>query len=169
MPDNFWIFFVSALIPLIIGAIWYHPKIFGSAWMRTNGFTEADLAGGNMVLIFGLSYLFGVLLSFGLSGLVIHQGNVFQMMMPDVMESGHAAQAQFNDLMAQYGTRHRSFGHGAIHGVLAAVVFALPLIGINALFERRGGKYIMIHLGYWVTILLLMGGLICSTLEYSAL
>ena len=31
---------VSALIPLIIGAIWYHPKVFGTAWMHATGITE---------------------------------------------------------------------------------------------------------------------------------
>ena len=34
---------VSALIPLIIGAIWYHPKVFGTAWMHATGITEAKI------------------------------------------------------------------------------------------------------------------------------
>ena len=34
---------VSALVPLIIGAIWYHPKVFGSAWMHATGITEAKI------------------------------------------------------------------------------------------------------------------------------
>ena len=169
MPDNYWMFFVSAIIPIIVGFIWYHPKVFGTAWMRINGLKEQDLEGGNMVLILGLSFLLGVFLSFGLSGLVIHQGNVFQMMMPNIMEAGSAEQLQYNDLMAQYGNSHRGFGHGALHGGLATVVFALPIIAINALFERRGGKYIMIHFGYWFLTLLLMGGLLCQTLVYSPL
>lgn len=169
MPDNYWMFFIAAFIPIVVGFVWYHPKVFGAAWMRLNGFSEEDLAGGNMGLILGLSFLLGTFLSFGLSGLVIHQGNVFQMMMPDIMESGSAAQAQFNELMAQYGTSHRGFGHGALHGGLAAVLFALPFIAINSLFERRGGKYIMIHFGYWFLTLVLMGGLLCETLEYAPL
>ena len=30
---------LAALMPLLIGAIWYHPKTFGKAWMAILGFT----------------------------------------------------------------------------------------------------------------------------------
>ncbi|MEM1124805.1 MAG: DUF1761 domain-containing protein [Bacteroidota bacterium] len=83
--------------------------------------------------------------------------------------SGSAAQQQFNELMAQYGDHHRSFGHGALHGGIIALFAALPLIGINALFERRGWKYIWIHTGYWFITLALIGGLLCATLDYAPL
>lgn len=28
----------------MLGALWYHPILFGKAWVRANGFTEADMA-----------------------------------------------------------------------------------------------------------------------------
>jgi len=56
MPDNFYMYFVAALIPFILGALWYGP-IFGKTWMKTNNFTEEYLKEGNMFLIMGLSYL----------------------------------------------------------------------------------------------------------------
>ncbi|MEM1124806.1 MAG: DUF1761 domain-containing protein, partial [Bacteroidota bacterium] len=34
---------------------------------------------------------------------------------------------------------------------------------MNALFERRGWKYIWIHTGYWFITLALIGGLLCAT------
>lgn len=33
---------------------------------------------------------------------------------------------------------------------------------INALFERRGFKYIAIHTGYWLITLAIIGGLMCQ-------
>lgn len=167
MPTNFWIFFITALIPLIIGAIWYSPKIMGNTWMKVNGFKEEDMQGANMAVIFGLSYLFGIFISLGLSGIVIHQTNVYQMMMPDVMVVGSAAETQFNDLMAQFGTYHRSLFHGAIHGVFFCVLIVLPLLAINAMFERRGWKYIMVHFGYWMITLILISAILCETLVYA--
>jgi len=161
-------YFVAALIPLLVGAAYYSKALFGNAWMATNGFRESDLEGGNMALIFGLSYLLGVFLSFAMGGIVIHQTNVFQMMIPEALEAG-PAQQQFNDLMAQYGDHHRSFSHGALHGGVITLFFVLPIIAINALFERRGGKYIGIHTGYWFITLCLIGGLLCATLKWAPL
>ena len=64
--------------------------------------------------------------------------------------------------MDKYGNNFRSFGHGAIHGIIASVFFVLPVVAINALFERRSWKYIMLHWGFWAVSLLIMGGLICQ-------
>lgn len=169
MPTNWWLFLVAGIIPLAVGFIWYGNLGFGRKWMSNNGFTEESLQGGNMGLIFGLCYLFSVLLAFLLSSIVIHQGNVFAMMMPEVMESGSAGQQQFNDLMAQYGDRYRDFSHGALHGAMVAVFFVFPLFAINSLFERRGWTYTLIHTGYWLVCLILMGGMLCAMLDYAPL
>lgn len=168
MPTNFWMFFVTALIPLLIGSIWYNPKVFGNTWMRVNGFNEEDMAGANMAVIFGFSFLFGVFISAAMSTIVIHQAGVLQVMMPGVAESGSAAQQQFADFMTQYGTAHRSFGHGALHGGFLVVILIFPIIAINALFERRGWKYIWIHTGYWFVSLILIGGVLCQFLQYAS-
>ena len=160
-------FFVAALIPMIIGFFWYGKMMFGNKWMKINGFTEESLEGGNMGVIFGVSYIFCVMIAMLLSGMVIHQTAVFQMMMPDIAEAGSEAQQQFNELMSQYGNNFRSFGHGAVHGGFAAVFFVLPLVGIISLFERRGWSYVWVHFGYWFVCLLLMGGVLCSTLQYT--
>ncbi len=169
MPTNFYMWFIAALIPLVVGAVYYHEKVFGSAWMRTNGFKASDLEGGNMALILGLSYFFGVMIAAVLTGMVIHQTNVFQMMLPDVLEPGNPAQEQFTNLMAQYGDRYTSPGHGFLHGGILALFFVMPIIAINALFERRGWKYVAIHTGYWFIALGAMGALLCATIEYPPL
>jgi hypothetical protein len=45
---------------------------------------------------------------------------------------------------------------------MGGLTLALPIIGINALFERRGFKYIAINVGYWVVSMAIMGGIICQ-------
>lgn len=169
MPTNFWMFFVVALIPLMVGAFYYNDKIVGNTWKKVNGFTDEDLSGANMGLIFGLTYLCSVIIAFFLQTVVIHQSGVFGVLMPDAMESGSETQKLFNDLMAQFGDNHRSFKHGAMHGAMAALLLIAPALGINAMFERRGWKYVLIHAGYWVISLALMGGILCATLKFTPL
>jgi len=169
MPDNWWMFFVTGLIPMVVGFLWYGNAGFGKKWMSVNGFEEEDLEGGNMALIFGLSYLFSSFIAFALSGIVVHQSSLIQMMMPDVIEVGSVAQQQYNDMMAQYGDNFRDFKHGALHGSFFAFVFVFPIIAIKSLFERRGWSYIWIHAGYWIVCLGLMGGILSQTLVYGSL
>ncbi|MEM1328627.1 MAG: DUF1761 domain-containing protein [Bacteroidota bacterium] len=166
LPTNFYLYFLTALIPLLIGAIYYHPKVLGGIWQRTNKFTDEYIASGNMPLIFGLTCLFGLMLSAFLPSLIIHQTNVASIMMPEIMESGSAVQSEFNTFMDTYGDRFRGFKHGVAHGFFTTLFFVLPIIAINALFERRGWKYIAIHSGYWALVLMLMGGVLCEFLAY---
>lgn len=161
MEINFIVLALSALIPLAVGAVYYGP-LFGKSWMNVNGFTEESLKGGNMPLIFGLCFLFSFFIAFALAGMAIHQFGLIQLL-GGLMESGDvAAQETYDSFMASYGDMHRTFGHGALHGVFTTIFFVLPIIAINALFERRGWKYIGIHTGYWLITLALMGGVICQ-------
>jgi len=65
-------------------------------------------------------------------------------------------------MFEKYGSNFRTFKHGAFHGILASLMLALPLIGINALFERKGFKYIAINVGYWIVSFAIMGGIVCG-------
>jgi hypothetical protein len=82
-PQQLWhsqSFFLTALIPLFIGFIWYNNKVFGKAWMNSAGLTEEQFKGGNMLKIFGLTYLFSVMASLALSTMVIHQFGFFSIL-----------------------------------------------------------------------------------------
>ena len=167
MPTNIYLYFLVALIPLVVGATYYHPKLAGTAWMKSNNFTMESLQGGNMAVTLGIAYVLSFILCFAQTGLVIHQSAISSLFIPELLESGNPIQADFNDLMNKYGDRHRNFGHGVLHGVINAIFLALPIIGINANFERRGWKYVLIHLGYWVITLGLVGGVLCQMLEFA--
>ena len=159
MTIHAYVLFIAALIPLFVGFIWYHPKAFGNAWMKLIGATPESMKSGNMALIVGLCYLFALILAAGLMPIAIHQfafGSVF-----DGDKSIESA-AYMKNFYETYGTRFRTFKHGALHGSITALIIALPLIGTNALFERKGFKYMAIHVGYWIVVLALMGGVICQ-------
>lgn len=149
----------AALIPTIIGFIWYNPKVLGNAWMAAADMSEEKMKGANMMVVFGVSLLLSAMLSLFLSSMVIHQHSVASLFVGH--ESPEAA-AYIADFMAKYGTLHRTFSHGAVHGTIAGLFFVLPVMGTNALFERKGFKYIAINVGYWVVTLALMGGVICQ-------
>lgn len=161
---NFPAILVAGLVPLLLGAIWYNPKVFGAAWLKSSKLTDEEARSGNMLVIFGLTLLFSVMISMMMSTLVVHQAAISNLFatQPEFADAS-SEMAQFHDtFLEKYGHLHRSFGHGAIHGAIAAIMLALPIIGILALFERKGGKYIMIHTGYWVVALSVMGGIICG-------
>jgi len=163
MLGNPLILFAAAIIPMLVGFFWY-GSLFEKTWMKVNGFTKESLSGGNMAVILGVSYVLSIILAGGLSGLTNHQNGVLQLfaMHPDYQTAGTEVGDLYKAVMDRFGDTHRTFGHGAIHGVLAAILLVLPLLGINALFERRGWKYIVLHVGYWAVTLALMGGIICQ-------
>jgi hypothetical protein len=164
METNFYIFFLAALIPLVMGFIWYGP-IFGNAWMKEMNFTKESLEGQNMAKVFVLSYIFSLLVAFFLQFIVIHQGGVFS----TLLESGSTELegdilVYFEDFMAKYGSNYRTFKHGVLHGVLSGVFFVLPILSIIAMFEKKSAKYVAINTGYWIVTLAIMGGIICQWL-----
>jgi len=166
MAENFYMYFLIALLPLVIGAIYYHPRVVGTSWMKTNGFAEADIQKGNMIVIFGLTYLLSLFLTMGLQTATIHQMGLVQLLLPEALEVGSQAHTDLNMILGKYAAKHRTFGHGALHGIMTTVLFVLPILGIVALFERRGAKYIAIHFGYWLITIVLMSGLVASTLVF---
>lgn len=168
MPTNFYWYFITALIPMLVGSLYYGP-IVGKQWLAVNGYTTDDLDDGKLPMILLACYALSVLLSFGLTNVVVHQSGVAQTLMSGDGTFTAAATEQFNTLMAEYGNRYRSFGHGALHGAMFALFIAWPIIAINAMFERRGAKYVAIHVGYWVITLALMGGVLCHFLEWGSL
>jgi len=151
---------LAALIPMIIGGLWYSKLLFGHTWMRTNRFREEDMRGANMGLIFGLTLLFSMMISLTMNGIVIHQFTLASIV--GGQATNETDKAWLESSMAAYGQNFRTFRHGLLHGAIVSVFFILPVIAILALFERRGWKYIMIHFGYWFVTLALMGGVICQ-------
>ena len=157
MEINFLALLLAALSTLVVGFIWYNPKVFGTIWMKESGMTEDKMKGSNMIMIFGLSIVYAFFISFILQMLVIHQFGALGMVGGDPT----IAKPSYVAFMADYGTAFRTFKHGALHGFITGLFLILPVIGVGALYERRSFKYVLICGGYWIVSMMIMGGIIC--------
>lgn len=155
---------VAAIIPMVVGAAYYHPRLLGGIWMKASGMTEAKIQSGNMFVIFGLAYLFSAAIALLLSSMVVHQtalGSLF-FSEPGFQEAGSETKQFFDQIVARVGDKHRTFGHGAVHGTITGFLFVTPIIGIISIFERKNWKYVAVHAGYWIISLGLMGGTLAA-------
>ena len=64
---NVWAVLLAALANFLIGGLWYSPAVAGKAWMRANNFTDADLKKGSPAVIFGVSFLFCLIMAANLA------------------------------------------------------------------------------------------------------
>ena len=67
MDINFLAVFAAALAAFLIGGLWYSPALFQKPWMAANRLTDADLTGGNMMAIFGGSFLLSLIMAANLA------------------------------------------------------------------------------------------------------
>jgi Protein of unknown function (DUF1761) len=164
MKLNFLILALAAIVPMVTGFIWYHPKVMGTVWMKANDITQEKLEGANMGLILFVTYIFSFFIAMALNGMVIHQTHLYSILLaePGFSDPNSEISKLIADFMSKYGNNFRTFKHGALHGSLIGLFFAMPLVGTGALFERKGFKYIAVHAGYWIISLCLMGGIICQ-------
>ena len=124
---------LSTITPMFIGYIYYHPKVMGSAWMKTLGLTEEDLNKGNMALTFGLSFVMALLMTMFLL----------------LFNNGEGQEGQYD-----------TFLHGAWHGLFVGVLIAVPVLVSNSLFQRMSLRNILINAIYWLITLAVMGGVV---------
>lgn len=156
---NFLAIAVASLTMLVVGFVWYHPKVFGTVWIREAGLTEEELKKGNIFKIFGLTVILSLMMTVVIMALAVHQTGAYAMIGGAVTDE---TLPSFRVFMDDYGTKFRTFKHGALHGLIAGLFFALPLVAINGLFEHRSAKYIFVNAGYWIVTLTLMGSIVCG-------
>ncbi|RZJ73492.1 DUF1761 domain-containing protein [Flavobacterium sp.] len=155
---NFVPYFVAPFVSLVVGMIWYNPKVFGNAWMREARITFNPEEKFNMVKSFGLCLLYSFFICWILGAIVIHQAGALSATFgiegidPSVLKN----------YMDAYGDTYRTFKHGALHGTMAGLFFALPVVGTSAIYEKRSFKYVLIVGGYWVVTCAIMGGILCA-------
>ncbi len=134
---------VAALIPSIVGFLWYNSNLFGKAWMSQLGKTEAELREGfNMPLVMGISLVLSFFLAFVINVL---------------LEVGHKDVNEAGELI--FNSTH-TFGHGSFHGLFYGLLFAMPILITQGLYHRHSWKLMLINTGYWVLTISLMAGLV---------
>ena len=142
---------VAALIPLLIGAVWYNEKVFGKVVMDANGEGKR----GHPAVVHGGALVLGVVLSFTYKFLGDHHYAFQTFFRPDT-EHGVGVDVaspfgiQLKELIDGYGTRFHSWTHGLAHSLMISFFVLLPIMAINDLFEGRSFKYFITVWGYWV-------------------
>ncbi|MDX1407197.1 MAG: DUF1761 domain-containing protein [Saprospiraceae bacterium] len=130
---NWLSFIIAVLIPMIAGFIWYNPKVFGTAWMKSIGMTEEKAKEANMALVMGLSLVLSAFIAF------FFLNNV----------NGLGQEGEFD-----------TFQHGAFHGAFIGVLIVLPVMVTNGLFEQRNWTNMIINVAYWIVVFALVGGVL---------
>lgn len=64
---NYWAVLVAALSAFLIGGLWYSPALFANSWIKEAGLNEEQIQNANMVKIFGLSFIFLLVMSYCLA------------------------------------------------------------------------------------------------------
>jgi hypothetical protein len=122
----------AALSTLAVGFVWYHPKVFGTIWMKASGVDPEGGKNSNMLLIFGIVFVAAGVAAFQMS-YSVHEDEKFA-----------------------------PFIHGMYHGMRVSLFYIAPAVVINALFERRSAVYMAVHIGYWLASFCTMGGILYS-------
>lgn len=156
MEINFLSILAAAVSTLFVGMVWYHPKVFGNLWMKESR-TYPDGKGPKMPVILVSSLLYAILIATVLQTMVIHQIGAYQA----TVDIKNVDASVWENYFSAYGNTYRTFKHGALHGFMAGLFFALPVVGTNALYERRSFKYTLVTGGFWVVACMLMGGIMC--------
>mgnify|MGYP001335350871 CR=1 FL=1 len=168
---------IAALIPLIVGFIYYNKNVFGNSWAAMTGIEmgNPEEMKKAMPKIMVISYIVSFLMAFALSPFVIHQMGLFSLLqgsMGNLTEAEYAAKIAVSfdgtpiDPNKLWNEMFRTFGHGALHGTMFGVFMALPMIITMGLYEKRPWKLMLINGGYWIINFALMGGFICQMIKW---
>jgi hypothetical protein len=134
--------------------------VLGTVWQKVAGVSDDQIKNANMLVIFVVSLILSIMLALQINILTIHQfslGSIVQ------AKADSEVAKQFVKMgMDNFGTDFRTFKHGMLHGAIAGLFFMLPILATNAMFERKGFKYIAVNAGYWILTLMIMGGIICQ-------
>jgi len=132
---------VAALVPNIIGAIYYGP-LFGKSWLGSLGMTTEDMKGRNEALIYGSALGLSLIISFFINW---------------VLQMGHKNVSEAGELIF---ASHNTFPHGALHGTMLCMAFVMPVIVCLGLFQKSSAKNVLLNVGFWFICYALMGGIL---------
>jgi len=123
---------LGGLAAFMLGFAWY-TALFGKAWQAETGITDEDAQSG-MAITHGGALLMMIILSFGI-----------------------------NYVVNLHPLEDQTFVHGAFHGaVTCALSFAVPLMVINYLYQKKSFKLMLIDGLYAVAFMGLSGGVMAA-------
>ncbi len=138
MEINYLAVLVAAIASMVLGAWWFSPAGFGKAWMKEMGFTKEDMEKAKKKGM-GKSYAIMFVGSLVMAGVLDHVITVSQQV-SDFPELKHGL----------------IIGFGMWLGFIATVGLGMVL------WNNKSWKLYCITMGYWLVLLLVMGGILSS-------
>ncbi len=132
---------VAALIPMILGAIYYGP-LFGKTWRDSLGKTEDELKPNNAALAYGGALICAFLVSTSLNFII-------QLVHKDINSAGEL-----------FVNTNSTFGHGALHGAILGLTFVGPVIISLSIFHKMNWKTVVLNVAFWSACFAIMGGIL---------
>ena len=120
---------LAAVAFFAVGAVWY-TVLFGKAWQRAAGLSDAQLRGANMALIYGLAFLCELIIAW-----------IIGHMFARIGEETLAAKPWLYFMMS-----------GGL-----AIAFVIPALWISFSHIRVATRVALIDAGYWLVAYLAMG------------
>lgn len=118
---------VATLATLVVGYVWYHPKVFAKDWMKLIGLKEKDLGSKEgMAPLLATSAIFYLLAT-------VTIGALLQL------------------------TQMQSAGEGALMGAIVGFVFYFGPLAVAFGYERRRFELALIDGGYTIVALTIAG------------
>ena len=149
-------FFLIAFVPLLLAVLWFKENSPIAPLTDYRPANRARIGLPKLVFAFVLSVGF----VYGYINLVIHQLGFYELFFTDIMFGDENAKTIVGNFLAEYGDKHRHFGHGVLHGVINCFLLPLPFLVLNVVVENRSRSYFMHHFSYWLITSALTGGLI---------
>src|SRR3989344_4857515 len=129
---NYLAVLVSAVIGMVIGALWYSPLLFGKLWMRLSGMTEKQL---NEAKKKGMGKMY--LIAF-----------IAVLLMTYVL-------AHFVDY-----TDSNTFTKGMQTGFWLWLGFFVPILVGSVLWENKSFKLYLLNVIHYLVVLIILGGIL---------
>ena len=129
---NYLAVLVSAVIGMVIGALWYSPLLFGKLWMKLSGMTEKQLNEAKkkgMGKMYFVAFIGVLLMSYVL--------------------------AHFVDY-----TDSRTFVQGMQTGFWLWLGFIIPILIGSVLWENKSFKFYLLNIIHYLVVLFVMGGIL---------
>jgi hypothetical protein len=131
MELNYLAIVLAALSTFLLGGLWYSPAVFGKTWMKENGFTEESMKGGNMIKIFGLAFVLGLISAINLAMFMGPEKNVS-------MGAAYGFAAGFGWVATFVGTHYlferrslKLFLINAGYSIVALTVMGVIIVAMN--------------------------------------
>lgn len=138
-----------ALVPIVLGVIWYNPHL---PW-NVRSYKKLKWFHWPWFYIISAGFTYGYM------NLIIHQLGFYEIFFTDIMKGVPGTQEIVDEFMKKYGDKHRHFGHGVMHGILNAVLLGIPFLWFTLFFSGKSDRF-WNHFIYILFTSALVGGLI---------